>query len=391
MLFRDVGLNEGARAEMIGINRGQVEKIENENAAVIRRLNQCGDHLETKFEQDIAVVYAYSNFDAGKRYELDEMDVEESELDEDSGENSELDEDSELEEDEALEAVDEYVVDDDFEEDVPVEELGSGKLTRCIVYAAGYVDTRKNRIGNVANVSISSLDCESTDEDPLKCSICSKTFSTTANRSQHNRKGAVGKKDMLSCAILYARDVVDQHEFEIVNSTTDVSSLQILAPVREIPHANVLFQPGWAKTRSHGKKYGRKYIQAFKQDVVDMFNAGKDDSAKKKGPGRMLAELRRRYPLRLDLPSESEIRACISTLMAKQKKGQDTVLTSKRGIPEPYLSSVLEIFQDTPDIAPRVSWKKFQALHPLLKLHLPHILKVKSKISSLKSQLKKRS
>jgi len=51
-----------------------------------------------------------------------------------------------------------------------------------------------------------------------------------------------------------------------------------------------------------------------------MFNMGKADSAKKEGPGPMLVELKPRYPQRLDLPLESEIRQCISTLMAKKKK-----------------------------------------------------------------------
>ena len=41
----------------------------------------------------------------------------------------------------------------------------------------------------------------------------------------------------------------------------------------------------------------------------------------------MIAELRRRYPTRLDLPSESETRAFISGLFVKQKKGKDTTVT----------------------------------------------------------------
>ena len=124
-----------------------------------------------------------------------------------------------------------------------------------------------------------------------------------------------------------------------------------------------------------------------------MFNAGNNDSAKKKGPGRMLAELRRRYPARLDLPSESEIRQCISTLMGKQKRGQDTVLVANRGISQPYLSSVIEIFEECPDIAPAAAWKQFQQLHPPTEASAasyPTESKVKSKISSLKTQRKNR-
>ena len=34
------------------------------------------------------------------------------------------------------------------------------------------------------------------------------------------------------------------------------------------------FGPKWACSRGHGCMYGRKYIEAFKGDIVEMFNAG---------------------------------------------------------------------------------------------------------------------
>ena len=37
--------------------------------------------------------------------------------------------------------------------------------------------------------------------------------------------------------------------------------------------------------------------------------------------GRMLAELKRKYPKRLDLPSEAEIRGYVGSLLAKHRKG----------------------------------------------------------------------
>ena len=93
-----------------------------------------------------------------------------------------------------------------------------------------------------------------------------------------------------------------------------------------------------------GSKYGRKYIEPFKQDVDDMFQAGIENSAARKDPGRMLAELQRRYPGRLDLPSEQEIREQITALTAKQKKGQSAISSIKRGIAEPFMSTTLEFF-----------------------------------------------
>ena len=84
----------------------------------------------------------------------------------------------------------------------------------------------------------------------------------------------------------------------------------------------IFFSETWAKTQDYGQKYGRKYIEPFKEDIVEMFKAGNDNLAKKKGPGRMLGELKRKYPTRLDLPSEAEIRGYVGSLLAKHRKGQ---------------------------------------------------------------------
>ena len=83
---------------------------------------------------------------------------------------------------------------------------------------------------------------------------------------------------------MYARSVLDQHDFEIVNAATDVASLEILASVSEIPMENFSFESGWAKTKAHGTKYGRKYIDPFKEEIQEMFDAGNVDPAQKKGP-----------------------------------------------------------------------------------------------------------
>ncbi|KAG1651007.1 Zinc finger protein neuro-d4 [Nymphon striatum] len=70
----------------------------------------------------------------------------------------------------------------------------------------------------------------------------------------------------------------------------------------------LVFASGWARRPSQGKSYGRKYIEPFKNHIDDMFMSGIEDKSNKTGPGRMLEQLRLKYPDRLDLPSESEIR-----------------------------------------------------------------------------------
>ena len=90
--------------------------------------------------------------------------------------------------------------------------------------------------------------------------------------------------------------------------------------------------------------YGRKYIEAFKGDIVEMFNAGCRDKSFRMGAGRMLERIKRQNPGRLDLPSETEIRQAISALMAKMKSGKAITLSNLRGIAMPYLATVVRIF-----------------------------------------------
>ena len=61
----------------------------------------------------------------------------------------------------------------------------------------------------------------------------------------------------------------------------------------------------------------------------------------------MLEKLRQKYPGRLDLPPESEIRQAITTLLSKQKRGGLLTLCSNRGIAEPFHSTVVRIFHES--------------------------------------------
>ena len=79
----------------------------------------------------------------------------------------------------------------------------------------------------------------------------------------------------------------------------------------------------------------------------------------------MLSELTRRHPTRLDLPSESEMRQCVSALIAKQKKLLTTRFNRSRGIAQPYLNTILNVFEENQSIDPRLAWQIFQERHPI--------------------------
>ena len=152
---------------------------------------------------------------------------------------------------------------------------------------------------------------------------------------------------------------MDQHDFKVVNTCdTEVNAFQC---VQNIPEKDGVFQSGWASSKDHGHKYRRKYIEPFKDDIMQMFKDGIDDERKRKFPGRMLSVLRAKYPGRLDLPSESEIRQAIAVMMVKLKKGQAHDLTKRRGDIEPYLTTLMQIFQNPEgNIRSAEAWQQFQ-------------------------------
>jgi hypothetical protein len=124
-----------------------------------------------------------------------------------------------------------------------------------------------------------------------------------------------------------------------------------------------------------------------------MFNAGSDDKAFRMGPERELEKLKQQYPDRLDLPSETEIRQAITTLMAKQKKGQQITIITIWGIQMPYLATVIRIFNESNGtIKPAAAWTAFQQIHsppvnyPDEQAKYPTAIKVKGKISALRTQ-----
>jgi len=120
---------------------------------------------------------------------------------------------------------------------------------------------------------------------------------------------------------------------------------------------------------------------------------GFNDKSALMGPAKMYEALKRKYPGRLDLPSEGEIRQAISIMMTKIKKSLKPTLCRTRGILEPYNSTVLTIFVDSEgNITPSQAWIEFQRLHPAdseaPSTSVPSERQVKNKISNLKSKFK---
>jgi len=149
---------------------------------------------------------------------------------------------------------------------------------------------------------------------------------------------------------------------------------------------------GWARRPPTGKMYGAKYISMYMTDIVNMFQAGVDDQSNKKGPSAMLEELRRRYPGRYSLPSESEITSAISSLLQKQKRGAPLQSTS-RGILRAFADDICRLLDQDPSLKPAEGLRRLKLMYTNDAGELPSDFpadgKVKSKISATKSARKK--
>ena len=69
----------------------------------------------------------------------------------------------------------------------------------------------------------------------------------------------------------------------------------------------VSFPPGWARRPKNGKLYGRKYIEAYREEITEMFERGSRISSEKVSAPAMWEVLVMKYPRRYDIPSEQEI------------------------------------------------------------------------------------
>ena len=236
------------------------------------------------------------------------------------------------------------------------------------------------------------------DENELVCVVCNKNFASMANKSQHVCKGARLPRDMLSTAMRFAYKMIEDGAVGFIDTSMvcvlendeEIANAFLLANVDD--YSAVSFAKGWALRAGYGKIYGAKYIDKYKADIDELYSRGNIDQRHKMGPGRMLECLRVKYPNKLDLPSETEIRQRITSLVAKYKKHGTIYL--KRGIQEPFKGILMNIV-----ISSRYQVKPQQALE-FFRLKIteqnltdhedkPDNKHVKSFISALKSKHKK--
>lgn len=206
---------------------------------------------------------------------------------------------------------------------------------------------------------------------------------------------------MVSQAILLAYDIFDQHQFEVIHSTCHSSSLNVLQPVFSMDDDSIFFYTGWATNKPWGAKFGTMYISNYREDVLEMFQMGESDNSKKRGPIRILAELRRKYPGRLDLPSEGEIRTEILALMKRKMRWGTSGPQTRRykeerrykgkGMGEPYVTMITDRVKNFPRMTPKEHWLKLLEEFPQTeenKSDYPTQKQVKARIDTIRKREK---
>lgn len=126
------------------------------------------------------------------------------------------------------------------------------------------------------------------------------------------------KKDMTAYTLSRALQL--QHHGEIV-FTRATDGYDILRPI--VPKnfsAACKFEEGWALRKGPGHMYGDKYTRNFRMDIEEQYQLGEKSSSAKSSPAKILEYLEKKYAEELCLPSESDIRAEISRLIAAKKK-----------------------------------------------------------------------
>lgn len=78
------------------------------------------------------------------------------------------------------------------------------------------------------------------------------------------------------------------------------------------------FVAGWAIRPSTHELRGRRYLDAFKDEIRDLFLEGERDKSLRRGAKLMLLHLQNGHPDRYDLPSEEDIRRELAKLMKQR-------------------------------------------------------------------------
>ena len=130
------------------------------------------------------------------------------------------------------------------------------------------------------------------------------------------------RKDIRSCALRIASELIHSHDEDIKVVMGEDANLEdyAMASNFQMP-SEFCSKTGWARRVRGGKSYGATYMtEEYKSICKELFDAGEEDSNKKKGPRETYQCLVEKFKYRYSIPSESEIRNLIGAFIQQKKK-----------------------------------------------------------------------
>lgn len=214
----------------------------------------------------------------------------------------------------------------------------------------------------------------------------------SSKRKSKSHQDGPRRADIVAAGVRMASHLIESDGSRVRDGRGHFHEFDLAKTVPTIPR-----KQGWARRQVHGEQYGVKYVDRYEKDVIELFNRGASVSSEKMGPSIMREALKRRYPGRLSIPTESELRTKISQLFSKSKTTRDglvqeaTTGTKKKRGRKSKLSKEQEDFLEgliasDPCVKAKKGWQTFLAKFPAAaELEKP----VKNKINTLK-QAKRR-
>ena len=235
------------------------------------------------------------------------------------------------------------------------------------------------------------------------CSNCDNDFTTQSSMDRHICKPLEGDAlnfsiGVTSTHLLNGGIVITSVDTVEGSGNTPTFSIDDLLPLQPVSIASEeVFEPKWAIRPGHGKMYGKKYILVYKDYLKELFELGERDPSKKMSAARMLESIQRDpvYTLRLDHPSESEIRSFVSSLLQslKRKRNKEENPEASGSNSRVRLNITAEEFefmhkiaQESPQLKPAIFYDQFIEKYPATALTVGQ---VKTKFSAVKSSNKR--
>ena len=231
------------------------------------------------------------------------------------------------------------------------------------------------------------------------CSKCDNDFTKQSSLEGHICKPSEG--DALNFAIKVTKDHINSGSITITsvnaNENNNHFSIEDLLPEGFTVCQEETFEPMWVVRPGHGKMYGKKYILDYKPFLKNLFEIGEKDPSKKMSPSRMLQsiQLDSNFSLRLDHPSETEIRSFVSSLIqsAKRKRkmnenpdAEPSTSRVRLDITSEELEFIKKIAQESQEMKPVVFYQQFIDKFPATALTSAQ---VKAKFGTVKRANKK--